>query len=62
MSSVSSKFFRIFLGAVLDIPFELSEVILVFGEDATDGGAVGGVAGGEFFGVANLVEVDGLFE
>lgn len=62
MSSVSSKFFRIFLGAVLDVAVELSEVILIVGEDVTDGGAVGGVAGGEFFGVANLIEVNDFFE
>lgn len=62
MSSVSSKFFRIFLGAVLDVAVEPSEVILIVGEDVTDGGAVGGGAGGEFFGVANLIEVNGFFE
>ena len=47
---------------VLDVAVEPSEVILVFGEDVTDGGAVGGRAGGKFFGVANLVEVNGFFE
>ena len=62
MSSVSSKFFRIFLGAVLDVAVELSEVILIVGEDVTDGGAVGGMAGGEFFGVTNFIEVNGFFE
>ena len=41
---------------------EPSEVILIVGEDVTDGGAVGGVAGGKFFGVANLIEVNGFFE
>lgn len=56
------EIFRIFFWVVLDVSVEPSEVILIVGEDVTDGGAVGGVAGGEFLGVANLVEVDGLFE
>ena len=46
----------------LDIPGEPSEVILVIGEDVTDGGIVWSVRGGKFFGVANLIEVNGFFE
>lgn len=65
MSSVFvGDFFKIFLGG-LDVAVEPPEVILVVGEDAADGCkglTFGGKRGGEFLGIANLVEVNGLFE
>ena len=49
----------------MNVTVEPSKVILVIGEDAADsckGLTFGGKRGGEFLGIANLVEVNGFFE